>query len=142
MRDLLLSNHYGLRITNYASRIAPYVLAIFLRITGMRTFTRRFRIRHYELDFLGHVNNAVYVKLMQEAAIDASTEAGYSPQWYRARGTGWVIRRLQIRYHAQARYGDELEITTWVSDLKRVSSHREYQITRLSDGARVAQARV
>ena len=108
----------------------------------MRTFTQRFRVRHYELDFLGHLNNAVYVKLMQEAAIEASTAAGFSPQWYRAHGTGWVIRRLQIRYHAQALYADELEISTWVSDLKRVSSHREYQITRLSDGARVARARV
>jgi acyl-CoA thioester hydrolase len=108
----------------------------------MRTFTRRFRVRHYELDFLGHLNNAVDIRLMQEAAIEASTEAGYSPQWYRDQGTGWVIRRLQIRYYTQALYGDELEITTWVSDMKRVSSHREYRITRLSDGASVARARV
>ncbi len=64
----------------------------------MRAFTRRFRVRHYELDFLGHLNHAAYVRFMQEAAIEASTEAGYSPEWYRARGTGWVIRRLQIRY--------------------------------------------
>lgn len=108
----------------------------------MRTYTRRFRVRHYELDFLGHLNNAVYVRFMQEAAIEASTAAGYSPEWYRARGAGWVIRRLQIRYLGQARYGDELEVATWVSDLKRVSSHREYRITRVPDGAQIARARV
>jgi len=108
----------------------------------MRPYTRRFRIRHYELDFLGHLNNASYVRFMQEAAIEASTEAGFSPQWYRENGTGWVIRQLEIRYHAQVRYGEELEIKTWVSDMKRVTSHREYLLTRAHDGALVARARV
>jgi acyl-CoA thioester hydrolase len=108
----------------------------------MRSYARRFRVRHYELDFLGHLNNANYVRFMQEAAIEASTEAGFSPQWYRDNGAAWVIRRLQIRYHAQVRFGEELEIKTWVSDLKRVTSHREYLLTRLHDGAEIARGRV
>lgn len=108
----------------------------------MHAFTRRFRVRHYELDFLGHLNLVNYVRFMQEAAIEASTEAGFSPQWYRDNGTGWVIRQLKIRYHAQARYGEELEIKTWVSDMKRVTSHREYQLMRAHDGALLARARV
>ena len=111
-------------------------------MNDMRIFTRRFRVRHHELDFLGHLNHAACVRLMQEAAIAASTDAGFSPAWYREQGTGWVIRRLQIRYHAQAHYGEELEIATWVSDIRRVSSHREYRVTRASDGAVVARARV
>jgi acyl-CoA thioester hydrolase len=53
-----------------------------------------------------------------------------------------VIRQLSIRYLLQASYGDELEVTTWVSDMKRVTSNREYEIARVSDGARVARARV
>jgi acyl-CoA thioester hydrolase len=108
----------------------------------MRQYTRRFRVRHYELDSFNHVNNAVYANYMQEAAIDASTEAGYSPAWYREHGTGWVIRQLSIRYHLQAAYGDELAVTTWVSDMRRVTSNREYNIVRASDGAQMARARV
>ncbi|MDZ7345122.1 MAG: thioesterase [candidate division KSB1 bacterium] len=108
----------------------------------MRTYTRRFRVRHYELDAFNQVNNAVYAHYMQAAAIEASTDAGYSPAWYREHGVGWVIRQLTIRYHQQATYGDELEVTTWVSDMKRVTSNREYDITRLGDGARIARARV
>jgi acyl-CoA thioester hydrolase len=103
--------------------------------------TRRFRVRHYELDAFGHVNNAVYVQYMQEAAIDGSTEAGFGPTWYRERGTGWVIRRLTVRYLAEAVYGDEIDVTTWVSQMRGVSSLREYDLTRASDGARVARAR-
>lgn len=107
-----------------------------------RQYVRRFRVRHYELDFFNLVNNAVYVKYMQEAAIEASSDVGYSPQWYRANGTGWVIRQLKIRYYQSAVYGEEIEVTTWVSDMKRVTSHREYSLTRVSDGAQVARARV
>src|SRR4051794_28997469 len=98
--------------------------------------TRRFRVRHYELDAFGHVNNVVYAQYMQEAAIDASARAGYDPAWYRARGTGWVMRRLTVRYLGQATYGDEVDVTTWVSQMRGVSSNREYELTRAGDGGR------
>lgn len=107
----------------------------------MRLFKRRFRVRHYELDSFGHVNNVVYVNYMQEAAIEASRDAGFGPAWYRERGVGWVIRQLSIRYYLPASYDDELEITTWVSDVRRVQSTREYAISRTQDGVRVARAR-
>ena len=71
-------------------------------------FAYRFRVRHDELDSFGHLNNAVCVKYVQEAAIQASADAGYSIQWYEERGVAWVIRRLEIRYYLQVRYGDEL----------------------------------
>lgn len=108
----------------------------------MREYTRSFRIRHYEQDSFGHVNNAVYANYLQEAAIEASTDAGFSPAWYELNETGWVIRELAIRYYLQAAYGDELSVKTWVSDIRRVSSTREYLMTRSVDNARVARARV
>jgi acyl-CoA thioester hydrolase len=106
-----------------------------------RAFTRRFKVREYELDSFGHVNHAVYIKYLQEAAIEASADAGYDMDWYKAAGTQWVIRKLTARYHTPALYGDELEVTTWVSDLRRVRSQREYDVRRVSDGQRVLRAR-
>jgi acyl-CoA thioester hydrolase len=105
-------------------------------------FTRRFRVRHGELDALGHVNNVAYVGYMQEAAIEASAQAGFDPEWYRRRGTGWVVRRLSIRYLNQAGYGDEIDVATWVSGLRGVRSTRDYDLCRVRDGARLARARV
>jgi acyl-CoA thioester hydrolase len=104
-------------------------------------YLRRFRVRHYELDALGHVNNVVYVQYMQEVAIEASADAGFGPAWYRERGTGWVVRRLSVRYLAQVTYGEEVEVATWVSAMRGVRSTREYEVTRTRDGARVARAR-
>jgi acyl-CoA thioester hydrolase len=108
----------------------------------MRRYTRAFSVRHYELDSFGHVNNAVYVNYMQEAAIEASADAGFGPDWYRAQGTNWVIRKLSIRYLLPAFYRDKLEVTTWISEVRRATCTREYEIMRPKDAARIARARV
>jgi hypothetical protein len=71
-----------------------------------RKFAYRFRVRYDELDSFGHLNNAVCVKFMQEAAIQGSADAGYALPWYDAQGVAWVIRRLRVRYYLQVRYGD------------------------------------
>jgi acyl-CoA thioester hydrolase len=104
-------------------------------------FTRRFKVRHYELDALGHVNNVAYVHYMQEAAIEASTALGFSPDWYREHGALWLVRRLSVRYLAPLTYGDEVEVATWISQMGGVRSLREYELTRTRDGARVARGR-
>jgi acyl-CoA thioester hydrolase len=105
-------------------------------------FTRRFRVRHYELGLHGHVNNVVLVQHLQEAAIEASTAAGFAPEWYRDRGTGWVVRRLAIRYHSPLVYGEEAEVATWISEARGARATREYDVRRAGDGTPVARARV
>jgi YbgC/YbaW family acyl-CoA thioester hydrolase len=105
-----------------------------------RAFAYRFRVRHDELDSFGHLNNAVCVKYMQ-AAIQASTDAGYSLPWYEQRGVAWVVRRLEIRYYLQVRYGEELAVTTWISECGRSTCIREYDIrARLTERGRAGQA--
>src|SRR5215472_2082274 len=96
-------------------------------------FTRRFRVRHYELDALGRVHGVSFLRYMQEAAIEASTALGFSPDWYSERGVGWVVRKLAVRYHAPAAYGDEVEVATWLSGIRGVRSIREYDLTRVRD---------
>jgi acyl-CoA thioester hydrolase len=104
-------------------------------------FTRLFRVRHYELDAFGHVNAVNLVRYMQEAAIEASTDLGFSPQWYQQHGVGWVVRRLSVRYFSPAVYGDEVTAATWLSGLRGVRSIREYDLTLGRDGKRVARGR-
>jgi len=104
-------------------------------------FTRPFKVRHYELDAFGQVNGVNLVRYMQEAAIEASTALGFSPDWYNQHGVGWVVRRLSVRYFAPALYGDEVTTTTWLSGLRGVRSIREYDLTRSRDGQRVARGR-
>ena len=64
----------------------------------MQQFRRVFRVRHYECDLYGHVNNANYVRYMQEAAFDASAAVGYDEARYHAMGTMWLVHSTDIEY--------------------------------------------
>ncbi|MGD2026756.1 MAG: thioesterase family protein [Anaerolineales bacterium] len=92
--------------------------------------TRNFRVRFYECDAYGHVNNSNYVRYMQESAFDASAAAGYSDEEYERLGVIWLIRDTKIEYLQPLRYGDRAAVTTWVEDFRRVRSRRRYEIRR------------
>ncbi|MFN8528261.1 MAG: YbgC/FadM family acyl-CoA thioesterase [Anaerolineae bacterium] len=102
-------------------------------------FKRTFRVRSYECDAYGHVNNANYVRYMQEAATDASAAVGWDEARYVRTNSIWLIRETDIEYLAPLRYGDSVEITTWVSDFRRVRSRRSYEL-RNQKGEMVARA--
>lgn len=106
-----------------------------------RIYRWTFPVRSYEIDQFGHVNNAVYLNYLEETAVRASADAGYDNNWFDADGSLWVVRTMSLRYFEPAVYGDELEAASWVSDFRRVRSHREYEIKRARDGVRILRAR-
>jgi acyl-CoA thioester hydrolase len=93
-------------------------------------FEYELQVQAADLDELGHVNNLVYVKWLLESAVAHSTALGWSPEAYRALGCGWVVRSHFIEYLGPAFAGDRLVIRTWVSEMKRVTSGRRYELYR------------
>lgn len=104
------------------------------------TYRRVFRVRHYECDAYGHVNHANYLRYMQEAALDASAAVGYDEARYVSLGTLWLIHETDIEYLRSLHYGDEVEVTTWVGDFRRVRSRRFYELRHVGTGELVARA--
>lgn len=104
------------------------------------THTRTFRVRGYECDAYGHVNHANYMRWAQEAAFDASAAAGYDIQRYLDLGTTWLIRETEIEYLRPVRYGDTVEVKTWVADFRRVRSRRAYEFRLVGIDPLVARA--
>lgn len=103
-------------------------------------FKRVFRVRHYECDAYGHLNNVNYVRYMQETALDASADIGWTNERYQAIGHQWIIRETNIEYLQALHWNDEVEITTYIIDFQRVQSRRHYEFRRVSDNVLVAQA--
>ena len=97
-------------------------------------------VRDDEIDGQGHANNVVYVRWMQEAAVAHSSAQGWTPERYQSAGTGWVARSHFIEYRAPAFAGDEILVRTWVADMQRVSSRRQFEILRADDEALLARA--
>lgn len=95
-------------------------------------------VEESDLDINKHVNNVVYVKWMESVAIENSSSWGLTPEFYLDLGATWVARRHTIEYLHQAFLGDQLIIRTWISEIKKVSSVRSYEIVRPSDGLTIA----
>jgi acyl-CoA thioester hydrolase len=98
-----------------------------------------YQVRHYECDAYGHLNNAVYLRYMQEAAFNASAALGYGEERYAQLGRLWLARMTEIEYLLPVRYGDCLVVTTWVEDVRRVRSIRAYEFHLESSGDLVAR---
>jgi acyl-CoA thioester hydrolase len=92
-----------------------------------------FSVPQEAIDENGHVNNVYYVQWMQDAAVRHYEFIGGVPPM-QALGATWVVRSHQIEYLAPAFAGDEIEVRTWVVNIRRVRSLRRYEFVRKSDG--------
>jgi len=84
------------------------------------------------IDENGHVNNVTYVQWMQEIAVEHYSSIG----GIQAQGPDatWVIREHRIEYHLPAFANEEIDVRTWVENIRRVRSLRKYEFVRKSDG--------
>ena len=82
----------------------------------MRTFTRDFTASPDDIDELGHVNNAVWVRWVQDMAT-AHWDA-VAPAEHRAAYV-WVVTRHEIDYRGNVGAGETVTGETWVADAPR-----------------------
>ncbi|HNQ94977.1 MAG TPA: thioesterase family protein [Anaerolineales bacterium] len=96
-------------------------------------YTKFITIPQTAIDDNGHVNNVSYVQWMQDIAIEHyESIGGTSPM--QLIGATWVVREHKIEYLLSAFAGEEIEIRTWVENIRRVRSLRKYEFVRKSDG--------
>lgn len=93
-----------------------------------------------EMDGQGHANNVAYLNWLQSAAVAHSTAQGWSTADYRRCGWSWVVRSHFIEYRRPLFAGDQVQVKTWIADMKKFSSLRKYQIVHGQTGKLVARA--
>ncbi len=96
-------------------------------------YSKAFLIPQSAIDENGHVNNVAYVQWMQDIAVEHyESIGGVKPT--QLIGATWVVREHRIEYLLPAFAGEEIEIRTWVENVRRVRSLRKYEFVRKSDG--------
>jgi acyl-CoA thioester hydrolase len=96
-------------------------------------YSKTFMIPATAIDGNGHVNNVAYVQWMQDIAIEHyESIGGVSPM--QQVGATWVAREHKVEYLLPAFQNDEIEVRTWVENVRRVRSLRKYEFVRKSDG--------
>jgi acyl-CoA thioester hydrolase len=102
-------------------------------------FSARWRVRGYELDSNGHVNNAVYLNWAEEIAGLHAEAAGYGREWSVARGGTWVVHHAEITWRRPALQGDEVEVAVRVESIRGARGIRRTWIRRVADGEVLAE---
>ncbi len=96
------------------------------------------RILESDIDELGHVNNIVYLRWVQDAAVAHWKAAATEEQ---QKNILWVVKRHEIEYKQSARLGDEIIAETWVGAASELVFERHTEILRSPDRTLVAKAR-
>ena len=95
-------------------------------------YSKTFIIPANAIDENGHVNNVAYVQWMQDIAVEHyESIGGTSPM--QLVGATWVVREHRIEYLRPAFAGEQIEIKTWVENIRRVRSLRKYEFIRIAD---------
>lgn len=92
----------------------------------MEPFRVRIAVRGYELDPQGHVNQAVYLNYAEHARWELLRSAGVSVDTLVGTGVGPVALENTIRYRAELRGGDEVDVSCEFS----WSSSRTFRIAQ------------
>ncbi len=103
-----------------------------------RAFEVPIRVEPSDFDRMGHVNNVMYLRYAQDAAV-AHWLARATEEYIRS--LVWVVRRHEIDYLKPALPGDELLALTWVGKADGATFERFVEITRLADSFVLARVR-
>ncbi|MGE5172269.1 MAG: acyl-CoA thioesterase [Betaproteobacteria bacterium] len=83
--------------------------------------TMEVKIYYEDTDCGGVVYYANYLRYMERARTEYLASKGYSVRKLMDEGTIFMVLRVEIDYKSPARYGDVIEIETWVRDMTRAT---------------------
>ncbi|MEP6749356.1 MAG: thioesterase family protein [Bacteroidota bacterium] len=112
-------------------------ITISMDMPSSKVFDYYIAVTPADIDELGHVNNIVYLRWVQEAA---------SAHWTQLSNDAindkyaWVVMRHEIDYLQPALPGDELIVKTWVGKNEGAKSERHTQLYNAAGGRKLAEA--
>lgn len=101
-------------------------------------FSISIEVRPEDIDMLGHVNNVVYLRWVQDVAIAhwKAIAAGED-----RKKVLWVVRSHEIEYRKPAFAGQTIKAETWIGRTSRFAFDRHTKIINASSAKTLALAR-
>jgi acyl-CoA thioester hydrolase len=96
----------------------------------MQSHTIRFRVRYAETDQMGVVYHANYLPWFEMGRVEMCRSLGVRYRDMEANdGVLMVVAEVNVRYHAPARYDDEVCVTTSIANASTRLVEFHYEIT-------------
>ena len=92
-----------------------------------KRFTHDAAVRWSDMDAYGHVNNARFLTLYEEARV-AMFFVGARAQGLTSFEAGIVIARHEVDYLRPVDYGESVRIELWISELRAASFTVSYEL--------------
>ena len=105
-------------------------------------FEEHFKVRDYELDLQGIVNNAVYQNYLEHTRHEFLNVKGLNFQELHEQGYDAVVIRSEIDYKKPLRSGDEFVVKTAMEREGRLKMVFHQQIVRKSDQQIMVNAKI
>ena len=102
------------------------------------SFVTQRQVEWMDLDVYEHVDNVVYVNYAEEAAAQDFAARGWSPVKLAEAGLSVITKRVHVQYLSIAAWGETLNISTHLLDVKETGGSRYVSMTR-ADGTTVAE---
>ena len=97
-------------------------------------------VRGYHTDVNGHVNNAQYLHYLEAARDDFVTFLGITIPEIMERRLSIVLSEVRLKFIQPARFGDQIDVWGWLSELGRVAASWTMEIRRAGAGELLAEA--
>ena len=103
----------------------------------------KFQVDESNIDILGHVNNKVYLDWSEAVSWDHSNLLGVTHEDFKSVKGACVVIRNKIEYLASLFLGDEIAISTWITQCDhKIKLSRLFQVIRLADNKTVFRSNV
>ena len=102
---------------------------------GAPLSSSRFPVRWGEMDAMGHVNNAAYLRYFEESRIIWSETLGIR---FDGIGEGMILLKASVTYLKQLSYPANIEVTLFAGNIGRTSFHLLNTLTVESDSTPAA----
>ena len=109
-------------------------------MTGDGVFRHKRVVCEQDTDFLGHVNNVVWVRFVVRIAERHAESLGFDWETVRSLGGMWIVRRHELDYRRSATPGQELIEETWVREMRGARSVRRARFLLGEDGSELVSA--
>lgn len=107
-----------------------------------KPFTQEICVTTQEIDALGHVNNAHYVRWMEDCAWQHSQSLGLGLAQYQSLNRAMAVIRHEVDYLASAYVDQQLIMGTWIREMdNKLKMDRYFQLIRPADNAVLLRAK-
>ena len=94
----------------------------------MNYYSYRTKIAYSDLGEGGTLSATGALRILQEAACDASAAVGCSPMQLILGGKAWVLCAWKLRLGRKMEWGEELEVRTWPRRMENHTSDRDFEV--------------